>query len=387
MSWKKIIKDEKTQIVAMLEEGILPGYSIRLNDEGFRNSIMVNVSKFPELKNKEFYFYALHYDANEQPYQLELDKWRPLVQSVDAAIRGLDLFLREVDRNNDFDKIDSMNSRMVLIGEKVKIDFSLGRSCDSVIESLEGDIRTEMCLSYNVSEDTPASGDSWLSIYLVANMLKDAELSKVEQMADARMIPDVLYNSMKAILNEDFDIKCYFCENLVYEEGECRNCGYIVDDPETSNLSTHEGGPSFTFAHPTGWRCPYEHGGSDFIEYEETCYEHGIEPGSGGPYYGYEANGHYMGRIDAFLHNDLLVSNPDRGDYSSVEVSSAKGVYEESDLLLDFFEDFPIEQAAGMLDMVAEELPQGGWKIDTGTFLLRYNDGVITEYNPDDEEE
>ena len=55
MSWKKIIKDEKTQIVAMLEEGILPGYSIRLNDEGFRNSIMVNVSKFPELKNKEFY--------------------------------------------------------------------------------------------------------------------------------------------------------------------------------------------------------------------------------------------------------------------------------------------------------------------------------------------
>ena len=37
--------------------------------------------------------------------------------------------------------------------------------------------------------------------------------------------------------------------------------------------------------------------------------------------------------------------------------------------------------------MVAEELPQGGWKIDTGTYLLRYDGEDVVEYNPADEEE
>ena len=389
MSWKKILKDETgyiTQIETMLGEGILPGYSIRVDVGTIATGIEIVVSKFPGLKNNTFRFYDLHNMGPNIPVYLEPNAWQRFVQPVNAAIVGLDLFLREVERNNDFDKIDDNNYEMVLEGERIRIEFTLGRSCDSKMESISGDIRAELCLSYTVDENTPASGDSWLAIYLVANMLKDADLATVERLADSGTIPDVLYNAMKAVIDEEFNHKCNFCENIIPEgDSSCENCGYYVNEPDTSDVTAHEGQAAFIYVYPSGWDCPYEHSGDEFIEYEEECEEHGIEPASNGPNYGYEASGYYMARIDAYLHNNLLVENPSRG-FSSVEPSLAKRTYDESDLLLDFFEYFGIEEAADMLDMVAEELPQGGWKIDTGTHLFRYDMNDIVEYNPDDEE-
>ena len=133
MRWKKILKDEQTEIVAMLEEGILPGYSVRLDVGTIATGIEIIVSKFPELKNNTFRFYDLHDMGPNIPVYLEPNAWQRFVQPVNAAIVGLDLFLREVDRNNDFDKIDDNNYEMVLPSDRVKIKFTLGRSCDSVI--------------------------------------------------------------------------------------------------------------------------------------------------------------------------------------------------------------------------------------------------------------
>ena len=392
MSWKNLLKEERTQIIAMLEEGMLPGYSVRIREGGWRIYLKIHVSKFPNLRNKVFDINALHELGHGIPDKTDnVAEWQYFVGVIQAAVVGLDLFLREVNRNNDFDKIDRDNDRMILTGEKIKIRFTLSKSCDSIIMDPDEDMKAEMCLSYSVDEDTPVSGDSWLAIYLVSKMLIDADLEDVKKLTDNGTLPDVLYSAMAAVIEDDIQSKCHNCESVIPGgESQCQVCEYFVEEEDTSTVTVHEGERAFVYVYPIGWECPYEHSGDDFIDYEHECQEHKSYPEEKGPRYGYNISGNYLSRIDCYLVDGRgrlkLVTNPDRG-FSSFNLWDAKNIFENSDLLLDFFETFSVEESARELDMVAEELPQGGWKIDTGTYLLRYDGEDVVEYNPADEEE
>ncbi len=390
MSWENLLKDNKTAIVARLEEGMLPGYSVRIQEGAWRTYLQIHVSKFPSLRNKAFQITALHNESHRIPAKTDdVAEWINFVGDIQAAVVGLDLFLREVNRNNDFDKIDRDNDRMVLTGEKIKIRFTLSKSCDSIIMDPDEDMRAEMCLSYTVDENTPVSGDSWLAIYLVSKMLIDADLDDVKKLTDNGTLPDVLFSAMSAVIEEDVQSKCHNCESIIQEgESQCQVCEYFVEEEDTSTVTVHEGERAFVHVYPIGWECPYAHSGDDFINYESKCPEHECSPASGGPASGFNIGGYHLARIDCYLVNDpdQLITNPDRG-FSSYNLGDAKNIFDHSDLLLDFFDVYNVEDAARELDMVAEELPLGGWKIDTGTHLLRYDGEDVVEYNPADEEE
>jgi len=387
MRWKKILKEERTEIVAMLEEGILPGYSVRLDNNGIANRIGIIVSKFPELKNNTFDFHDLHNMANMLPVSdTEPNQWRKFVEPVRAAIVGLDLFLREVDRSGDFDKLDDDNYQMILSSDRVKIKFTLGRSCNSAIYDPDEDTKAEMCLSYRVNENTPASGDSWLAIYLTAKMLLNTDLDSIGDLAEAGVIPDVLHNAMRAIVLEDFDGKCYHCESTVeVDDGVCPNCGYYVTEPDTSEITVHEGGPAFIYVYPTGWICPYDD--DEFISFDYSCDIHGTECNINGPNFGFAINGYYLSRTQTYWYNDLILEDPEEG-FEFYDIGDAKDVYAVTDLLLDLMEYIDIVEAAGFLGLEEpQRTPQGGWIVDTGDGMY-YSDGDdLREYNPDDEEE
>lgn len=382
--WEKILKDEQTEIVAMLEEKILPGYSVRLDIGSISTGINVVVSKFPALRNKTFRFYDLHDMGPRLPANTEPNAWRRFVEPVRAAIVGLDLFLREVDRNRDFDKIDDNNYEMTLSSDRVKIKFTLGRSCDSAIYDPDEDTKAEMCLSYRVNENTPASGDSWLAIYLTAKMLLNTDLDRISELADRGVIPDVLENAMLAILEEEFVSKCQHCENVVEEgDGECSSCGYYVTEVDTSEITVHEGGPAFIYVYPSGWDCPYD---GEFIQFDESCYFHGAECHHDGPNYGFSNNGIYLSRTQTYRYGDFILQDPDHGfEYYNIE--DAKDVYVVTDLLLDLMDYTGIVEAAELLSLVEpQRAPQGGWIVDTGDGIFYWNGDNFTEYNPDDEE-
>ena len=387
--WEGILKDERTEIVAMLEEGILPGYSVRLDTSGITNRLDIIVSKFPELKNNTFSFYDLHdmgprLPDNTKPWDLYENAWRRVVKPVRAAIVGLDLFLREVDRNRDFDKLEENNQLMTLSSDKVKIKFTLGRSCDSSIYDPDEDTKADMCLSYRVNEDTPASGDSWLAIYLTAKMLLNTDLDRIEELSENGVIPDVLYNAMLAILEEDFVSKCGHCENIIEDEGVCSSCGYYVTEEDTSEITVHEGGPAFIYVFPTGWSCPYD---GEFIIFDEACDTHGAECLRDGPNHGFTNNGDYLSRSQAYRYGDYILQDPDEG-FEFYPTEYAKEVYEVRGLLLDLMDYTGIVEAARLLGLEKPQLgPQGGWIVNTGDGIYHWDGDDFREYNPDDEEE
>jgi len=393
MRWKKILKEDRTEIVAMLEEGILPGYSVRLDTSGIGNHIDIIVSKFPELENNTFSFHDLHEMGPRLPMNryegnnpiLEPNEWRNFVEPVRAAIVGLDLFLREVDRNGDFDKLEENNQLMTLSSDRVKIKFTLGRSCDSSIYDPDEDTKADMCLSYRVNEDTPASGDSWLAIYLTAKMLLNTDLDRIEELSENGVIPDVLHNAMAAILEEDFVCKCYHCENIVeHHAGVCSSCGYYVNEEDTSEMTVHEGGPAFIYVYPTGWSCPYD---GEFIEFDESCDIHGAECLRDGPYHGFTNNGYYLNRTQTYRYGDYILEDPAEG-FEFYPTENAKEVYNVTDLLLDVMEYTDIVEAAVVLGLEKPQLgPQGGWIVNTGDGMFYWNGDDFREYNPDDEEE
>lgn len=388
MRWKKILKENRTEIVAMLEEGILPGYSVRLDFSGITSRMNIVVSKFPELKNNTFRFYDLHDIGPQIPDDDTRPKeWRRFVEPVRAAIVGLDLFLREVDRNKDFDKLEEDNQLMTLSSDRLKIKFNLGRTCDSSMYDPDEDTKADMCLSYRVNENTPASGDSWLAIYLTAKMLLNTDLDKIGELSEAGVIPDVLYNAMLAVILEDFDTKCYHCENVIDREddGMCSNCGYYVNEADTSEITVHEGGPAFIYVYPSGWICPY---GDEFVTFEESCDAHGAFCNVNGPNYGFGNEGTYLDRTQAYWYNDLILEDPDQG-YEFYPIEDAKDYYVVIDLLLDLMENIDIVEAAGFLGLEEpQRTPQGGWIVNTGDGMFYGNeDDGFREYNPDDEEE
>lgn len=386
MKWENILKDNKTEIISILEEGILPGYSIKLKENsswgGFHASVIV--SKFPELINPEFRLYNLHigFTSPSVASLNDLKSWREMADKVKPAIVGLDLFLREVDRDNNFNKIDPHNNYMELSSDRLKFKFALGRTCDSSIMDPEEYNKANMCLDFMASGEKPVLGDAWLTTYITAKFLLNNPLSVISEMVRNNTIPQVLEGAMEAILADNYSIRCDFCENFTEDEERCEECGYYLDVDEDGDITVHEGVEPWKRAYPTGWSCPNEHpDGNDFVFYGNICERHGVEPSDYGPEHGFDYLGTHLELIEAYIWNDNVV---DEGFGDLVPLADILNHYPHEETLDDLTDHYTIEDLAEILNITIEDIGNDNWKLVINDTTYIWDGGELKEY---DEEE
>jgi len=386
MKWQNILKDNRTEIISILEEGILPGYSIRLKENhiGSFNAFVI-VSKFPKLENTEFRLYDLHIGFTRPGVENASDEesWREMADKVKPAIVGLDLFLREVDRDNNFDKIDSHNHYMTLSSDRLKFKFALGRSCDSSLMDPEGYNEAKMCLDFVATGEKPVLGDAWLTTYTLAKILVNAPLSTVREMVRNKTIPQVLEGAMEAILADNYSIKCDFCENFTADEEQCDECGYFIDVDEDGDITVHEGVEPWKIAYPTGWTCPNEHPNDrDFIFYGSMCERHGVEPSDYGPSHGFDYLGNHLELIEAYIWNGNVVGE---GFGDLIPLADILNHYPHEETIDDLTDHYTIEELPEILNnFTAEDIGNDNWKLVIGNTTYIWDGDSLREY---DEEE
>ena len=356
--WRDILK-EKISLLEILNEEIEEGYTIYLENLTY----MVRADKH---EGKSFEVADLHLnlsnadlrgylqDNDEQaekfrefqgmnPTNLEDSATKEFIYRVKAAIKGLDLFLGDVARNGDLDKInDGYIKTMTLEGDtglKIKFRLSSNANCNSSMEY--GTKYSTMCLSQSIDNSKPAAGDAWLTLYSLFNLIKDeANEQMLETLTDEETIPNVIKTAYNAVLYDDYVIRCNHCHNHLDQSEvnaeQCYACGYeLMTDIEIAITSEeHEDARAdYSIA---GWYCPYDR---EFIGYEDSCNRHNVSPMEDGPSRGYEIQDAFwfdMIGLYKVIDEDTFVTDPRTGVYREYTKDEILVDHDLEDLLIDF---------------------------------------------------
>lgn len=356
--WRDILK-EKISLLEILNEEIQEGYTIYLENLTYKvradkhEGITFQVAELHHnLNNADLRGYLQDNDEQAErfrqlqgmnPTNLEDSATKEFIHKVKAAIKGLDLFLGDVARNGDLDKIsgDYMKT-MTLEGDtglKIKFTLTSNANCNSSME-YEAKYST-MCLSHSIDNSRPAAGDAWLTLYSLFNIIKDdANEQILETLTDEETIPNVIKTAYDAVLHNDYIKRCNHCHNYLDDNEvnteQCHECGYqLMTDNETTITSEEdeEARAEYPIA---GWYCPYD---GEFVGYQESCDEHGISPYDEGPGRGYSIqDAFWFDGIQLFKVGDgnTFVTDPTFGDYREFTRNEILENYDLEVILIDF---------------------------------------------------
>lgn len=392
--WRNILK--QISLLEILNEEIEEGYTIlevsgswrvradkhggiefRLNDLHYylNDSVITRYLDDTEMAR------LIRRRGNTDPTNLEDEKTKEFIYQVKAAVKGLEFFLGEVAKNGDLDKItgDYIKS-MVLEGPTgIIITFRLSkeRNCHSNIQ-YQGRIST-MCLRYEINEEVPAAGDSWYTLYMVFNLVKDEQSEDtIEALTNSGRIPNVIRTAYDAVRYEDYQSTCGHC-NHPLDDGElrhllCSECGYSLYGEEEEITSEENDDARITLT-PSGWHCPYD---EEFTSYEERCDEHGVKPIEGGPNYGYEIDyASWLSNTGLYMveGENLFVTDPESGHYYEYTKDQLLERENLDTLLIDFKELF------GDVEDGIDYLGIGPWEEVGGNITFEHGGERYIFYN------
>lgn len=353
--WRNILKEET--FLEKLNEEIEEGYEIKFNES--ISAIVVVATKY---NNLVFRLTSLHRDFPIPHYQSinNYEDWYKLSPEVvtdktKASVRGLNLFLTTVAQNGHLGSIKQpswatkgttwgmSDSYMTLADGTSGVEFIFALTarggCDTTLTY--DDNVASLCLSYDEVIDKPVSPDSWLSIYMIYNTIKNYDSEQIYALEDKAMIPNVITTAFKAVTEEDFVGECGVCSNIVdinNQFQECDNCGYILEDyPDTSEIKAEEDSDAKIVVEAVAWECPY---GEERVNLHESCL-HGVYASDDGPRYGYVVDGSLMSNLDLFYTDEgYIIGNPDNNNFSIYEAEEITNIFEMEFYLPDFIEVF-----------------------------------------------
>ena len=393
--WRDILKQE-ISLLEILNEEIEEGYTIlevngswrvradkhggiefRLDDLHYRlgNSIING------FLGESDYSQEIRRRSRLNPTNLGDEKTEQFIFQVKAAVRGLEFFLGAVARNGDLDSIrgDYIKS-MVLEGPTgIIITFRLSKesNCHSNIQ-YRGKMST-MCLRHDISEQVPAAGDSWYTLYTVFNLVKDEQSEDtIATLTDSGRIPNVIRTAYDAVRYEEYEATCGHC-NHPMDDGElrhliCSECGYSLYGEDEEIISEEDENARITLT-PNGWHCPYD---EEFTGYDERCDEHGVKPVEGGPNYGYEIEyASWLPNTGLYMveGENLFVTDPGTGYYEEYTKDQLLEREHLEPLLLDFKELF------GDVEDGLDYLGIGPWEEVGDNITFEYDGDRYIFYN------
>ena len=394
--WRDILKSdevEKHEILMAALNRILkqyPGYKITNNGEFF--------SVEDPMVNFRWDFDDLYRDNNGNTFSefvgkyFRMDNYTDALLKVEevfsAALKGLNWFLSELQRNNDLDIIDnyrfSRTKRMRIETEQHgTFLINLDASCNTTYEGPKHNVDYQMCISPDLT-NKPALGDSWLTLYMTYKyMISNASEDEIHDMAYGNhrgkkpIIPDVIYLAIE----ENWRYECPVCEyELVQSDEYCERCGSTLEIEEIrgTTVDIHEGDGIQDVGTVTAyWHCPYD---DQQIESDGYCDDHGIRlsgwPNDGSYGFGV-AEVELDNRFNFLLYDNKIVENPNVTEPDP----DPSDDYIRDNLSEDGFAEL-IQRDLGKVKDLLDELPGGDrFILPSGNTLLE--NGEIT---PNEEE-